>query len=306
MDMQAAATRISILLVCFTQGETRRHIEQQFSGIFAEAIRNGIVQLDRVTLEPMDKAATTAILQAADPDALIVTGMQPRTAALVDDPFWPAFTALVDFATSRALPAVWSCLAAHAAVLHLDGIERRRLPQKLTGLAACRLVEAKHNFVAGLPSHWLMPHSRYNDVSEVQLASRGYRILSSLEPEGADIFAHDSMPHFLFCQGHPEYDAHALLREYRRDISQFLAGGVEDYPAAPQFYFSPGVLSLLDSFRQYAELQRTPKAMAAFPAAACTADVTHSWRDIGARLFINWLACVQAARASAHEAAPGW
>jgi homoserine trans-succinylase len=65
------------------------------------------------------------------------------------------------------------------------------------------------------------------------------------------------------------------------------------------------VLPLLDSFRLYAQSQRTPRALAAFPVDACEADVTHSWRDFGNRLFANWLTPLQARR-SAHEAVQGW
>jgi homoserine O-succinyltransferase len=305
MDMHPAAAQISVLLVCFTQGETRRYTEQQFRAIFAAPIRDGTLQLTCITLQPAEAAVTTAILEAAGPDALIVTGMQPRTVALAEDPLWPALTALVDFATTRAVPTVWSCLAAHAAVLHLDGIDRRRLPQKLAGLIACDLTDATHPFMAGLPKHWNVPHSRYNDISQNKLVSRGYRVLSTVEQDGADIFASDTHPQFLFCQGHPEYDAHALLREYRRDIRQFLAGEADDYPATPQSYFSPGVLSLLDSFRHHAQSQRTPRALAAFPVDACEADVTHSWRDLGTGLFANWLTPLHASR-SAHTAVQGW
>ena len=42
---------------------------------------------------------------------------------------------------------------------------------------------------------------------------------------------------FLFLQGHPEYEAGTLLREYRRDIARFLRGEREHYPAVPQGYF---------------------------------------------------------------------
>lgn len=305
MDMHSPAPKTTILLVCFTQGKTRRYTEQQFRGIFAEPILNGSVQLTRVTLEPAEAGVTRALLEAANPDALIVTGMQPRAGGLNEDPLWPTLAALVDYATTRNLPTVWSCLAAHAAVLHLDGIGRRRLPRKLAGLAACNLTDGTHPLMAGLPGRWLVPHSRYNDLPQDKLVSHGYRILSTVEQAGADSFAHDCRPNFLFCQGHPEYDAHALLREYRRDIRQFLAGEAEDYPAIPQSYFSPGVLMLLDSFRHYAQAQRNPKALAAFPADACQADVADSWRDVGVRLFANWLAPSRAVGTCAHDAARG-
>ena len=51
--------------------------------------------------------------------------------------YWREFTELVDWAKTNTRSTIWSCLAAHAAVLHLDGIERRRLPQKCSGVYEC-------------------------------------------------------------------------------------------------------------------------------------------------------------------------
>ena len=46
---------------------------------------------------------------------------------------------LVDWAKDHTASTIWSCLAAHAAVLHSDGIERRALEHKLFGVFDCRL-----------------------------------------------------------------------------------------------------------------------------------------------------------------------
>ena len=80
-------------------------------------------------------------LWASRLDGLIVTGTEPRAAALTDEPYWRTLTKLIDWAEDHTISTVWSCLAAHAAVLHLDGIERRRLPRKLSG--SVRLREAR-------------------------------------------------------------------------------------------------------------------------------------------------------------------
>ena len=60
------------------------------------------------------------------PDGLIVTGREPRTPDLRDEAYWPSFTRILAWTEEHARSAVWSCLAAHAAVLALDGIERVR------------------------------------------------------------------------------------------------------------------------------------------------------------------------------------
>jgi homoserine O-succinyltransferase len=299
----AASPPIVIALVNSMPGEARRHTEQQFRGILAAAAPDVAVDLRFYSLgagttegaergPALPRYGDTATLPSSIPDGMIVTGMPPRAPALPDEPYWHAFTELVDFATAHAVPTVWSCLAAHAAVLHLDGIERRRLPEKLSGLVECARTEDAHPAMAGLPARWLVPHSRYNEVPEAALLARGYRILVRSDAAGADIFVDDTRAPFLFCQGHPEYDAHALLREYRRDVRQFLAFERDRYPAMPDRYFGAGVAALLDAFRVRAERARGIDMFAEFPLAACAADLRHSWHDLSVSLYTNWLAQV--------------
>lgn len=296
------AGALVIGLVNSMPGEARRHTEQQFRAILAAAVRDVPVELrcfsfDAVPPGEADAAARyqdMAALEAAAPDGLIVSGMPPRAARLSDEPYWPKLTALVDYARETATPTVWSCLAAHGVALYLDGIERQLLPRKLSGLVDCVRTEAEHPAMAGLPRGWRVPHSRYNDLPEAALRARGYRILSRSAAAGADIFARDDRAPFLFCQGHPEYDAHSLLREYRRDIRQFLAGECRDYPAPPQGYFSAAMAARLDEFRERALHARSLNCLADFPMAACQADLRHGWRDLAVNLYANWLADVAA------------
>src|ERR1700733_6720951 len=48
-------------------------------------------------------------------DGLIVTGTEPKAANLRDEPYWPALSAVVDWARENTASTIWSCLAAHAA-----------------------------------------------------------------------------------------------------------------------------------------------------------------------------------------------
>ena len=63
-----------------------------------------------------------AFLQAANLDALIITGAQPGAADLRDEPYWQELAQLIDWAETGTISALFSCLAAHAAVLQLDGV----------------------------------------------------------------------------------------------------------------------------------------------------------------------------------------
>ncbi|MGH8259068.1 MAG: homoserine O-acetyltransferase/O-succinyltransferase family protein, partial [Steroidobacteraceae bacterium] len=118
-------------------------------------------------------------------DGMIVTGAEPRTPALEDEPYWPTLSRLIDWAGEHTISTIWSCLAAHAVVYRLDGIMRRRLPEKLSGVIPCQKA-ADHPLVAGLPACWGMPHSRLNDIPEAALTAAGYRVLSTLQDGGVD------------------------------------------------------------------------------------------------------------------------
>jgi homoserine O-succinyltransferase len=231
-------------------------------------------------------------------DGLIVTGTEPRAPSLSDEPYWPTLTRLIDWAEDHTASTVWSCLAAHAAVLHRDGIYRQALPAKLSGVFDCATV-TEHRMLAGTPSRWQMPHSRYNDVPEEALVSSGYRILSRSPDAGADLFVKRGKSLFLFFQGHPEYDSGALFREYRRDIRRFLAGERETYPAIPCGYFDEGTAAALATFREAALRHRHPDLLSSFPACDGERKVTHAWRGPAVRLYANWLSYLASQRSRA-------
>ena len=66
------------------------------------------------------------------------------------------------------------------------------------------------------------PHSRWNEVRADALTSCGYEILTQSAEAGVDLFVKKKRSLFVHFQGHPEYGARTLLKEYRRDIKRFL------------------------------------------------------------------------------------
>lgn len=228
-------------------------------------------------------------LWADDPvDGLIVTGAEPRTANMRDEPYWASLTGLVDWAAEHTISTVWSCLAAHAAVVHRGGIARRPLGAKLSGVFDC-VKSADHPLVAGLPMRWRMPHSRYNELPEAALAANGYQILSRSVEAGVDLFASEERSLFLYAQGHPEYDAGALLREYQRDTARFLAGERQTYPDMPRFYFEAEPGAAFAEFRLRALGDPRADLIREFPAAGVAQTLSHAWRAPAVGLYANWL-----------------
>jgi homoserine O-succinyltransferase len=221
-------------------------------------------------------------------DGLIVTGTEPRAPRLQDEPYWPALTQLVDWARENTASTVWSCLAAHAAVLHAGGVERRPLDDKLCGVFACEMV-ADHPLLAGVGSLLRVPHSRINDLPELSLAACGYRVLTRSATAGVDAFVGDKSGSslFLFFQGHPEYDTDSLLREYRRDIGRFLRGERGGCPLVPEGYFSDNAAIRAGDFAARAANTRNTDLIADFPTDALTAGVENTWRDCAIGVYEN-------------------
>jgi homoserine O-succinyltransferase/O-acetyltransferase len=224
-------------------------------------------------------------------DGLIVTGTEPKAASLVDEPYWAAFSQLVDWASHNTISTIWSCLAAHAAVLHLDGIERVPLPEKCIGVFDCDKL-ADHPLTANLPPRLAIPHSRRNELSEAALLANGYQVLTRSPAAGIDAFVRQKQSLFLFFQGHPEYGASSLLSEYRRDVGRFLKGERDRYPAMPRHYFDAATEAALAAFRERAEARRRDELLAELPVASEAASNRTSnanWQPFAVAIYRNWL-----------------
>jgi homoserine O-succinyltransferase/O-acetyltransferase len=275
--------------------------ERQFSGLLQAASHNVPTCLRYFSLPGVHRGAEAQAyinrsyedmdqLWMGRLDGLIVTGTEPRTSLLQDEPYWAALKDLIDQVNQSAIPTIWSCLAAHAAVLDMDGIHRRPLRQKLSGVFECSRV-VDHQILANGPSRWCVPHSRQNELPEEQLIEKGYRILSRSPEVGADMFVREGRALFIFLQGHLEYDPEALFREYRRDVRRFLAGERDDYPAMPQGYFEPETAAALVAFQARAMRQRRPEVLLQFPESS--GRTGWEWRSLAVQVYTNWLAHVE-------------
>jgi homoserine O-succinyltransferase/O-acetyltransferase len=221
-------------------------------------------------------------------DGLIVTGTEPRARSLTDEPYWRSLTNVLAWAQDNTTSTVWSCLAAHAAVLHMDGVSRHALAEKCSGVFTCDNV-SDHPLMAGLPPQLWISHSRCNEVREQSLTERGYTILTRSAEAGVDAFVKEEKSLFVFFQGHPEYDDRALVREYRRDIGRYLRRERETYPGLPRGYFNEVAAAAAFAFRERALAQRDERLLESFPAAFLERRLRPMGRTAVARLYRNWL-----------------
>src|SRR5579872_1531263 len=197
-------------------------------------------------------------------DGLIVTGAEPHATTLDGEAYWRDLTGIIDWAKDNTRSTIWSCLAAHVAVLHLDGVERRPLDAKCAGIYDCFSV-SDHWLTHSLPRPIKIAHSRLNELRPRDLTARGYQLLTQSPDAGVDSFAKNFGSEFIFLQGHPEYEALSLEREYLRDISRFLNGERNVYPAIPAGYFDTDTEQRLAAFAARARVERRPTLSAELP-----------------------------------------
>jgi homoserine O-succinyltransferase len=221
-------------------------------------------------------------------DGLIVTGTEPRAPSLRDEPYWGSLTRVLDWANENTASTVWSCLAAHAAVLHMDGVRRQLLDEKRFGVFECARA-SDHPLTAGLPTRIRIAHSRCNELLEQALTSCDYSILTRSPEAGVDAFVKQGKSLFVFFQGHPEYDERALLREYRRDVGRYLRRERETYPNMPRGYFDQAATDALAAFCETALLDRREGLLDSFPLGFIEDRLGPVDRVSVVRLYRNWL-----------------
>jgi len=262
----AASGELSIYLRIFSIPEPRR------SEVGREYVRQRCLTIDALWTDRLD--------------GLIVTGTEPRAQHFPDEPYWPSMIRLIEWAGANTISTVWSCLAAHAAVYHLDGIERKPFDRKLFGVFECAK-SGEHPIVRGAPSSWWVPHSRHNGLAEEELLAGGYSVLSRSPEVGSDIFVKQGASLAVFVQGHPEYEPDTLLREYRRDVRRFVAGERETYPEIPQGYFDRETAARFAELRD--RIMRKPHDQTPVIFPSTEGHLSFNWRQSAVRLYTNWL-----------------
>jgi len=128
-------------------------------------------------------------------------------------------------------------------------------------------------------------------VPQAGLLANGYRVLTRSAEAGVEAFVkeQDGGSLFVFFQGHPEYDADSLLREYRRDVGRFLRGESSTYPEAPRNYFGGAATFLADDFRTRATGERHGDLVGEFPIRRLAAGIEDTWHAGAVGIYRNWI-----------------
>jgi len=222
-------------------------------------------------------------------DAVIITGTEPRQPDLRQEAYWQTLVEVLDWAERNTTSTILSCLAAHASVLHSNGIERHLLDEKRFGVFDEKQV-SQHALTADVPDVIRIPHSRWNELREKDLVAGGYVVLTKSKEAGVGLFAKQmARSLFVYVQGHPEYETQTLLKEYRRDIKRFLRHERETYPLLPHGYLNAEATKRMCDFRDQATSNPQGDVLAAFPDSFVAETLENGWHACGALIYRNWL-----------------
>ena len=146
----------------------------------------------------------------AELDALIITGAQPAGGSVERRAVLGRVDRTHRLGQGTHLLDDFRAPAAHAGVLHLDGVERHRLSEKCAGVFAFQ-VQRNHPLSGEQGRVRLAPHSRHSGLLQSDLERAGYDVLTSSPDYGVDCFIKSFGSRFVFFRV-IGYDANSLAK----------------------------------------------------------------------------------------------
>ena len=189
-------------------------------------------------------------------DGMIITGAPVELLEYEDVDYWDELCQVMEWSKKNVYSTMHICWGAQAAMYHHYGIQKYKLPEKLSGVYTHRISNIYHPLMRGFDDKILMPHSRYTGIHRSDVREHDeLEILASSNMAGVAIVANKNGRQF-YIFGHAEYDRNTLASEYFRDCNKGLK------PQLPYNYF-PG---------------NDPRALPAL-----------TWRSYATILYSNWL-----------------
>ena len=231
-------------------------------------------------------------LKAEGLDALIISGANPAQPDITREPFWAPLENVVRWASDNVCSVMCSCLATHAIVQLLWDFERYPLPHKRWGVYSHRIL-SDHPLTANVNTRFDAPHSHVYEVNTKQFQKAGLPVLAAGEQSDLHLGVSPDGLRFIFFQGHPEYDAISLLKEYQREVNRFISAVLDDYPPFPENYFHGQAAVLLNHYKQQAiAARKAGTGPPEFPEAEVRKCIDNTWTDTGKAIINNWLGLI--------------
>ncbi len=229
-------------------------------------------------------------IKAKGLDGLIITGANVTGPNLSDQRFWKPLKEVVEWAYENVTSTLCSCLATHAVMEFRYGQKRKPLGFKRWGVFSHRVIDPDHPLVYDVNTRFDVPHSRFNEVSRKQFDAAGLKVLVESETAGVHLAVSEDLFRLVLFQGHPEYDAISLFKEYKREVALFSVGKREDYPPFPDNYLTPAIEAILEEYRDHVqEALRIGQAPPELPEHLISPYLDNTWHDTAEAVVGNWI-----------------
>ncbi len=226
-------------------------------------------------------------------DGLIITGANVANPALEREAFWEPLMEVIRWAESNVASTLCSCLATHALLKYWHHIDRQPLPSKRWGVYSHRIMQPDHPLLRDINTRFDAPHSRYNDISRTQLENAGLTVLAESAEGGVHMAVSPDGFRVVYFQGHPEYDANSLLKEYRREILRYLDGELNGPPPVPEHYLSAEARVIAQRYIDAViAAKSSARSLPDFPDKELEGLLDNTWGDTAKAIFNNWLGLI--------------
>ncbi len=198
-------------------------------------------------------------------DGMIVTGAPVEDITFEQVDYWQEMCEILDWAEGHVTSTLHICWAAQAGFYHYYGINKRQLPQKLSGVYEHRVSNRKIPLVRGFDDIFLAPHSRHTETPAESIHACGELTVLAESQEAGVYLAIAQAGKKIFVTGHPEYDRYTLNNEYHRDMDRGLAVNIpqnyypqDDPEARPLLQWRSHSNNLYTNWLNYYVYQMTP------------------------------------------------
>lgn len=275
--------------------------ERQFFRLIGESNRIVQIHLHPFTVPIVKRGAeaqnhidthyeTFEQVKADGLDGLVITGANEETNPHVsDEGFWAPLKEVLAWAHENVTSTICSCLASHAALTYAYGQTPSWRDDKRWGVYKHKVMLPDHPMVKGMNTVFDVPHSRYSEITHGQFEKAGMKILVESAQAGVHLATSKDGFRLICMQGHPEYDVFSLLKEYRREVTNFIEGKRNDYPPFPEHYFNEAAEELAARYKN-AVLDGNTKD--AFPEDSIHALLDNTWADSARSSLAAWVGLV--------------
>lgn len=198
-------------------------------------------------------------------DGMIITGAPVEQLDFTEVDYWDELCEIMRWSKKNVYSTMHICWGAQAGLYYHYGIQKHKLPEKLSGVFKHKVLNPLHPLTRGFDDRFYAPHSRYTTVHREDIDANPNLITLSVSNMAGVYLVASKNGRQIFVTGHSEYDRDTLATEYFRDVEKGIDPKIptnyfpdDDVEAAPYFTWKSHANLLFSNWLNYYVYQQTP------------------------------------------------